>query len=212
MPSGRFVYNFARNNSLTATIDGWAREPNFMQLQPVADSSNLNNIVIGNPNLKNEVTNRFSVQYNKFDPKAGSSLFFNFSYDKTGDKIVNNRINNATGTGRTITYLNTEGFFGYNGNAAFTKPFANRKYTAGLNIAGNYDNNISYADGLKNKGRNWSLRSGANFRLDLENLVDVTLRADYTTYQTTTRYATYTNTVNAQSLYVGINGKTILAT
>lgn len=208
IPSARFVYNFARNNSLTATVDGWAREPNFMQLQPVADSSNLNNIVVGNPALKNELTNRFTVQYNKFDPKAGSSLFVNFSYDKTDDKIVNNRINNATGTGRTVSYLNTDGFFGYNGNASFTKPFANRKYTAGVNMAANYDNNISYTDGQKNKGKNWNIRSGANFRLDLEDKVDVTLRADYTTYQTTTRYASFTNTTRAQSLNLGVHGKT----
>jgi outer membrane receptor protein involved in Fe transport len=207
IPSARFVYNFARNNSLTATLDGSAREPNFTQLQPVADSSNLNNVVVGNPALKNELNNHFSVQYNKFDAKAGSSLFFNFAYDKTDNKIVTNRINNATGTGRTVTYLNTDGFFGYNGNASFTKPFANRKYTAGINMAANYDNNISYTDNQKNKGKNWSVRSGANFRLDLENKVDMTLRADYTTYQTTTRYATFTNTTTAQSLNLGLYGK-----
>lgn len=207
IPAARFVYNFARNNTFTATMDGWAREPNFVQLQPVADSSNLNNIVVGNPNLTNELTNRVSLQYHKFDPKAGSSLFLNFSYDKTNDKIVSNRINNSIGTGRTTTYLNTDGFFGYNGNAAFTRPFANRKYTAGITMAANYDNNISYTDGLKNKGRNWSVRSGVNFRVDLENKVDVTLRADYTTYQTITRYATFTNDTRAQSLNLGINGK-----
>jgi hypothetical protein len=50
IPSLRFVYNFAHN--LTATADGAAREPGFLQLQPVADSSNLNNIVVGNPNLR----------------------------------------------------------------------------------------------------------------------------------------------------------------
>ncbi|MDB5206546.1 MAG: outer rane beta-barrel protein [Flavisolibacter sp.] len=209
VPSARFVYNFARNNSLTATVDGSAREPNFFQLQPVADSSNLNNIVIGNPDLKNEFTNRFSVQYNKFDPKAGSSLFANFSYDKTNNRIVNNRFNNAIGTGRTTSYLNTDGFYGYNGNASFTRPFSNRKYTAGINMAANFDNNISFTDGQKNHGSNWNLRPGANFRIDLENKVDLTLRGDYTIYQTTTRYAKDNTTTSskAQTLNLGFNGK-----
>lgn len=205
IPSARFVYNFARSNTLTATLDGSAREPGFMQLQPIADSSNLNNIVVGNPNLKNELTNRLSIQYNKFDQKKGSSIFANFSYDKTNDKIVSSRTN--TRTQRTTSYLNTDGFFGYNGNASFTQPFANRKFVAGLSMAANFDNNISFTNGQRNKGKNWNIRPGANLRLDLENKVDVTVRADYTTYQTVTHFATYTNTRKAQSLQLGVNGK-----
>jgi hypothetical protein len=178
-----------------------------MQLQPVADSSNLNNIVVGNPNLTNEFTNTYALRYNKFDPKVGSSLFINFSYDRTSDKIVSARFNNKFGTGRTTTYQNTDGFYGYNLNGSFNKPFNNRKYVAGASFSGSLDNNISFTDGYKNKGSNWNLRPGAYFRLDLENIVDLTLRGDYTAYQTTTRYATSTNTTKAQTLNYGINGK-----
>ena len=207
IPSTRFVYNFARNNSLTATLDGQAREPNFFQLQPVADSSNLNNIIVGNPNLQNEFTHTIAVRYNKFDSKEGTSLFINLSYDRTSDKIVSNRYNNPTGTGRVTSYLNTDGFEGYNGNASYTKPFANRKYTASINMAASYDNNISYTDNQKNRGSNWNLRPGVSFRLDLENKVDLTLRGDFTAYQTTTRFPTYTNTTKAQTLNIALNGK-----
>lgn len=173
----------------------------------MADSSNLNNIVVGNPNLKNDFTNTVAIRYNKFDSKAGTSLFINFSYDRTSDKIVSNRLNNLVGVGRTTTYLNTDGFEGYNADASYTKPFANRKYTAGIHINGSYDNNISFTDNQKNRGSNWNLRPGATFRVDLENKVDVTLRGNYTAYQTTTRFATYTNTTKAQTLNLGLNGK-----
>jgi hypothetical protein len=209
IPSTRFVYNFARNNSLTATLDGAAREPNFFQLQPVADSSNLNNIIVGNPALQNEFTHTVALRYNKFDSKAGTSLFINVSYDRTSDKIVSNRYNKPIGTGRITSYLNTDGFEGYNGNASYTKPFANRKYTAGINMAASYDNNISYSDNYKNNGSNWNLRPGASFRLDLENKVDLTLRGDFTAYKTTTRYSkdSTTQTNKAQTLNLGLNGK-----
>ena len=209
IPSLRFVYNFARNNSLTATLDGAAREPNFFQLQPIADSSNLNNIVVGNPNLKNEFTHTMMLRYNRFDSKSGNSFFINFSYNRTSDKIVSSRYNSTVGTARTTTYLNTDGFEGFSGSASFTKPFAERKYTAGVSINGNYDNNISYTDGLKNRGSNWNLRPGASFRVDLDNRMDVTLRGDYTAYQTTTRYAftKTTTTTKAQTLSLGLNGK-----
>jgi hypothetical protein len=207
IPTARFVYNFARSNSLTVTLDGAAREPNFFQLQPVADSSNLNNIIVGNPNLRNEFTNTFAVRYNKFDNKVGTSLFVNLSYNQTSDKIVSNRFNNLVGTSRTTSYLNTDGFEGYSGNASYTRPFSNRKYTAGISMSASYDNNISFTDNQKNRGSNWNLRPGVSFRLDIDDVVDLTLRGDYTTYQTTTRYTTYTNTIKAQSLNIGFNGK-----
>src|SRR4029450_13728208 len=101
-----FVYNIARGNNFTASYNGSSREPDFIQLQPVADSSNLNNIVVGNPNLQAELTRRLSLQYNKFDMKSGRSIFTNLSFDQTDNKIVNNRFNNLSGTGRTTTYLN----------------------------------------------------------------------------------------------------------
>jgi len=207
IPSARFVYNFSRSNTLTATVDGSAREPGFSQLQPIADSSNLKNIVIGNPALGNEFTNTFALRYNKFDPKAGSSLFVNFSYDQTNNKIVNSVFNDSLGTGRTTTYRNTDGFYGYNGNASFTQPFHNRRYTVGASFYANYDNNISYTDGYRNKGSNWNLRPGINFRYDLEDKADITLRSDFTIYQTTTRYATYTTNNKAQTLNLGLSGK-----
>jgi hypothetical protein len=208
VPSLRMVYNFGRNHSLTATVDGNSREPGFFQLQPVADSSNLNNIVVGNPNLVNEFVNTYALRYNKFDGKTGNSLFVNLSYDRTDDKIVSSRMNNPSGTGRTTTYQNTNGFYGYNANTSFNKPLNNRKYIVGLSFSGSLDNNISFTDGQKNRGSNWNLRPGASFRVDLENKVDVTLRADYTAYQTTTRYASIaTITTKAQTLNYGVNGK-----
>lgn len=207
VPSARFVYNFARNNSLTATANGSAREPGFMQLQPIADSTNLNNIVVGNPNLRNEFTNRFSLQYNRFDPRAGSSLFINVSYDKTYDRIVSSRDTLAGGTRRVTSYLNTDGFYGYNGNASFTKPFSNRKYSATLSLAGNFDNNISYRNKQRNSGNNWNLRPGAQFRLDIDNVVDLSLRGDYNINRTSTHYTEGTTSFENKTLNVGLNGK-----
>ncbi|HET7896274.1 MAG TPA: outer membrane beta-barrel protein, partial [Flavisolibacter sp.] len=170
VPSMRFVYNFSRNNSLTASLEGSANEPRFNQLQPVADSSNLNNIIVGNPKLQNEYTNTLSVRYNRYNGKKGNSLFVNFSYNKTSDKIVSSQLYNLSGTGRTTSYTNTDGFFGYHANGSYTNPFSNRQFVPGINFSANYDNNISFTNGLKNKGNNWNIRSGASFRLDLEDL------------------------------------------
>jgi hypothetical protein len=178
-----------------------------MQLQPVSDSSNLNNIVIGNPNLQAELTRRLSLQYNKFDNKSGRSLFTNLSFDQTDNKIVSSRTNNLSGTGRTTGYLNTNGFYSLNANGSFTQPFSNRKFSATISINGSYDNNVSYTDNNRNKGQNWNIRPAGRFRLDLEDIIDLSLDVNYTIYQTTTRYAAFTNTTKARTLNLGISGK-----
>lgn len=207
IPTARFNYDLGKSHRLTASYDGRSREPNFMQLQPVSDSTNLNNIVTGNPNLQAEFNNNYSIRYHKFDKISGRTIFSNFNYDKTSNKIVTSRVNNPTGTGRTTTYLNTDGFYRVSGNGHFSQGFSNRKYTATIDFAASYDNNISYTDNQRNKGRNWNLRPGAAFRLDLQDIIDVTLNAGYTFYKTTTQYATYTNTSQAKTLNYGISGK-----
>lgn len=207
IPSARFVYNFARSHSLTLTYGGQSNEPGFMQLQPVTDSSNLNNIVVGNPNLRAELTRRLSLQYNRFDNKSGRSLFTNLSFDQTDNKIVNSRVNNPSGTGRTVSYLNTNGFYNINANGSFTRPFFDKKFTASVNFNANYNNNISYTDNQRNRGNNWNIRPGTQLRLDIENIIDASFNVNYTIYRTTTKYAQYTNTTKARTLNIGINGK-----
>jgi len=207
IPSARFVYNFARSHSLTLTYGGQSREPDFMQLQPVTDSSNLNNIVVGNPNLRAELTRRLSLQYNKFDNKSGRSLFTNLSFDQTDNKIVNSRVNNLSGTGRTVSYLNTNGFYNVNANGSFSRPFFDKKFTASVNFNADYNNNISYTDNQRNRGNNWNIRPGTQLRFDIENVVDASVNVNYTIYRTTTRYTEYTNVTKARTLNIGINGK-----
>lgn len=207
IPSARFVYNFARSHSLTLTYGGQSREPDFMQLQPVVDSSNLNNIVVGNPDLRAELTRRLSLQYNKFDNKSGRSLFSNLSFDQTDNKIVNSRVNNPSGTGRTVSYLNTNGFYQVNGNGSYTQPFFNRKFTATVSFNASYSNNISYTDNQRNRGSNWNIRPGTNLRVDISDVMDAGFTADYTIYRTTTKYTEYTNTTKAKTLNLGVNGK-----
>jgi len=207
IPSARFVYNFARSHSLTLTYGGNSREPDFMQLQPVTDSSNLNNIIVGNPNLQAELTRTLSLQYNKFDNKSGRSLFTNLSFNQTDNKIVNSRVNNPSGTGRTTSYLNTDGFYNINFNGSITRPFSNRRFVPSVNFNANYNNNISYTDNQRTKGNNWNIRPSASFRVDLDDIMDETANASYTIYQTTTRYTTFTNTTKARTLNIGINGR-----
>jgi hypothetical protein len=118
------------------------------------------------------------------------------------------RINNPSGTGRTTSYLNTDGFYNISANGSYTRPFANRKFYASVSFNGNYSNNISYTDNQRNKGQNWNIRPSASFRIDINDKIDAAVNSSYTIYQTTTRYAAYTNKTKARTLNFGVSGRT----
>lgn len=207
IPSARFIYNFSRSHSFTLNYDGSNAQPSFSQLQPIRDSSNLQNIIVGNPYLKAAFTNRLSLQYNQFDLTSGNSLFTNVSFNETQNQIVTNRISSRNSTGQEINYLNTNGFYNLSGYYAFSKPFAKRKYTLTFNGNANYNNNISFTNSQENIGRNWVLSQGTRFRLDLEDVMDADFNATYSYY--TTRYSIVTTpSTNAKTLVLGVNGRT----
>ncbi len=206
-PTARFAYNFSRSNSLTLNYGGTSREPGFSQLQPVSDSSNIKNIVTGNPNLKAEFTNRFSLQYNKVGVLTGTSFFSNISFDETQNKIVTSRVNQVAGTGRTTSYLNTNGFYGFNGNISMTQPFAKKKFIATISASGSYDNNISFTDNQKNTGHNWTIRPAARLRIDYTDIVDLNLSSSFTYNKNTTKYPSYTYSSEVKTWSFGLEGK-----
>jgi hypothetical protein len=116
-------------------------------------------------------------------------------------------VNATKGTGRTTSYLNTNGFYGLNGDVSFTKPFNDRKFTATVSASGNFDNNISFTDNKRNTGQNWVVTPSARFRIDFTDIIDVDINGSYTINKTVTQYTTYTRSTEVRSLNFGINGK-----
>ena len=153
-PVIRFAYNFSRSRSLSMNYNGNTNQPGYQQLQPVTDYSNPQYITVGNPNLKPEFNNSFSLRYNNFDFITGDVFFSFISFSFTKDKIVNNVFNRGFGVQET-RYLNTNGYYTVTGFYNYSKPWRNRKYV--LNYGGNiiYNNNISYLQDKRNKGANW---------------------------------------------------------
>nr|WP_294946227.1 TonB-dependent receptor [uncultured Mucilaginibacter sp.] len=214
IPTARFIYNFQRNHSLSFNYTGSNNQPSFTQLQLQPDFSNPQNRVYGNPELKPEFSNNFSLRYNQFDITTGNSLFTNLSFNATQDKIVTNStpiIVATTSTSKNNTvqetrYLNTDGFYSASGNYAYSKPFANRKYTVTLNGGANFNNNISYQEGERNIGKNWVFNQGAKIRIDIDSLMDTELSGNYSI--NTTRYSN-SDAINtdAKTWTLGLDGR-----
>ncbi len=155
-PVVRFAFNFSKSKSLNINYNGTNNQPTYQQSQPVPDFSNRQNIIIGNPDLKPEFSNTFSMRYNNFNFISGDVLFANVSATFINDKIVNNVVvSKQFGRGVQETrYLNAIGYYNVNAYYAISKPIKSRKYVFNYGGVLNYNNNISYFDNKKNEGKN----------------------------------------------------------
>ncbi|WP_207425431.1 TonB-dependent receptor [Pedobacter sp. SYSU D00535] len=187
IPSARLVYRFQKQKSLTANYSGRSNQPSFTQLQPIRDSTNLQNVVAGNKDLSPEFTHGLNLEYNQSDWKAGNMIFGNLSFSKTDNKIVTTRALMSDSTRQITSYTNTDGFYNLRGNYSYAKPFADRRYTVTYYGGANFNNNIGFSNGDRNVGRNLVVDQGLKFRLDIKDIIDAELNTNYSI--NTTRYS-----------------------
>lgn len=185
-PTARFTYKFARTREFNLFVNGSSNQPSYNQLQPIADSSNVQFPVIGNPNLDAEFNTRVGIRYNNFDMKTGNVFFSFISFNTTSNKIVKDVINNNSKPGviQTTTYSNANGYYTVNGFYAFSKPFNEKKYVIGLRGFANYNNNISLQNGSKNTAQNWVLNQRLNLQINPTDWLEITPSLSYSWNQT----------------------------
>lgn len=207
IPTARFIYNFKKNHSLSVNYTGNNNQPSFTQLQLQPDFSNPQNRIYGNPDLKPEFTNNINMRYNQFDLTSGNSLFTNLSFSTTQNKIVTStQPQTIDSTKQETRYLNTSGFYSANGNYAFSKPFANRKFTVTLNGGVNYNNNINFTEGNRNLAKNWVFNQGAKVRIDIDSLMDTEISGNYSINKTRNSIPTFLSS-DAKTWTLGLDGR-----
>ncbi len=224
-PNAHFIYNFSRTQTFSVNYSGASIMPAYNQLQPVPDLSNALYPVIGNPNLKPQYNNTFSLRYNNFNFQSGNVFFTNFSFIQANDQIANNtiyypanytpnpKLSNAIGTG----YLNADGYYSTSAFFVFNKPWDKRKYN--LFLVGNisYANNISYITDIapttfeetteKNIAKTLSASQSVRFRLDITDVVDAQASATYGVNSSQNSIPQPGVQDNFRSLALGLNGK-----
>lgn len=230
VPTARYIYNFSRSQSFSATYNGSSSQPSFNQLQPVRDRSNALFPVEGNPDLLPEFSNNVNIRYNQFSFASGNTLFLNFNYTQTDHKIVTNSIAypstytpDPSLANTTLTkYLNGNGYFKTGGFFHFAKPWENRKYTLAFTGNVNYTNDIGYfttvapttyaESSQRNVAKTWSVNPGAYFRTDITDVIDTRISANYGINKTnnTVQNVLTLASSNVRSLALGINGKNYL--
>ncbi|MEL0457007.1 outer membrane beta-barrel protein [Flavobacteriaceae bacterium SZ-1-7] len=163
--------------------------PNVNQLQPIANVSNITNIVTGNPDLKPGVSHNIDFGYqnnlaaNKISLSAGAEATF------VNDKIINSTITD-TDLIRYTTFENINGDYTFSGNAGISKSFLNKKtnYNISLRMNGDYRNIRSIQNAIKFTAKTNTLRPSLSFSYSYDKKIEISSSYSYgltnTTYNT----------------------------
>jgi len=227
IPTARFVYNFSRSKNFSVNYNGSSSTPSFSQLQPVIDFSNALYPVEGNPNLKPQFTNNFSIRYNNFSFTTGDIFFTRFSYTSIQNDVVTNTITFPSRYplerkfANTILtqYLNANGYYTASGFVTYAKPWDNRKYT--LTFSGNvtYTNNVGYLTSIldtlgnsttaKNIAKNLALTPEMRFRVDITDKIDAQVLTSYAINKTdnSVQNPLFSGSSNIRTWNIGLTGK-----
>ena len=185
-PTARFSYNFARSKSLTINYNGRSTEPSFSQIQPVIDETDPQRPIVGNPNLKSAFNQSVNISYNNSDSQTGTYFNAGLFSTITSDQIVRNvrtyQVEIEPGKYNTIQetgYLNADGYNNTNAYYSWSRPFADRKYTLRLGGFVSNTNDVSFVDGEKNTGKNWSLSQNLRWTINPNQNIEVYPAASY---------------------------------
>jgi len=169
-PSGNFSYVISKTQSVNMNYSGSSNVPRFDQLQPVPDTRNLQNVIIGNPELKTSFNHNANVSYSLFGITSGKALQIGVNASTTQNEVVSNTIlikDTLNSLKQETRYVNVNGNYNINSNYTIGLPFGNRKYM--VSIGGNIglNNSVIFTDNVKNnnKGLNFFQNIGVNMEL-----------------------------------------------
>jgi hypothetical protein len=146
-PRSNINYKFNTNSGVYFSYNGNTQQPTIQQIQPIQDNTNPLNIFIGNPNLKQEFRQRFSLNYNSYKVISQQGMYLSGNFNTVSNAITTNQFTATSrdSVGRTTyQYINVSG--NYNGNMygqysfKWLKP--DIRINAGLNLNVNRNNNI----------------------------------------------------------------------
>lgn len=181
-PRGNIQYKFNTNSSVRFNYNGNTRQPTIEQIQPVRDNTDNLNIVIGNPDLRQEFRHTFGLNYNfyKVLTQRGLYTYSNFTFVSNAITSRQRVILTPDSAGfRTTQFVNMDGnynFFmggGYNlklqkldMNTNFGFNISKNRYNTFVNEKQNVSDNNSYGVNFsiyKYKEKKYNFQYNTNF-------------------------------------------------
>jgi len=164
-------YNISDWENLSFVYTGSNTAPDFYQLQPVPNISNLQNVVIGNPNLKSSFTHSGNLTYQHTNAINGSTFQMGLAASVLRDQVVSNVVlTQDTLKSLETRFENANGAYSLGSMYSFAVPFAKNKFNAELRGTFDYNNSISFAEYVLNKNRSIAFAQSLRLKMNLRRL------------------------------------------
>jgi hypothetical protein len=161
IPSATFNYTPKQQKKFILSYVGNTQNPSLLQIQPIIDNTDPLNITVGNANLRQSFTNKFSFNYNSFKVMKSKYVQLSGSFSNTNDAIAT--ASNIDAFGKSVNqYVNVDGNYNYGTGFYYDfELFKGVNFGMNTGINGGRYNNI--VNGIKNTNDNISTRFGISF-------------------------------------------------
>lgn len=183
-PVANVSYNLSEKTSLTFLYNGSSVAPNFNQLQPVPNTRNLQNIIIGNPNLKSTFNQTANVSFQNSNLETGRALMLGVSGNIVQNQVVSNvilRRDTLNSLRQETTFLNASGGYNFDGLYSWSKPFIQNILNLELRGSVGFGNTIAFSDNVLNENKGFNFSQAVMIRMNKKALT-VTGDASYNYY------------------------------
>ncbi len=198
-PSASVNYQLATQTRLSIRYSANTQPPTLQQLQPIANNENPLNVIIGNPGLKPQFRNNFSLQYNSFHVLTEQSIFGGLGYSFTSNAISSSLTLNDTTGKQTTQSVNVSGNHNWNGWLGYGFKVKGPDFNVNINGNFNQSNNVTIVNNFTNLTKSANYTGGLGFWKSKEKKYELNLNANitYTTSKSSddptvlTKYFTY---------------------
>jgi len=179
-PLARFDYTPSPKTTFSLVYSGNSNAPDFNQLQPVADTRNLQNVIIGNPDLKASFNHTVNLSYRSVSLDNGSTLQISVRATAVQDQVVSNTVlirDTLNSLKQETRYLNTGGNYNFGSNYHWSLPLSGKKFNIEAKGGVSYNHRVSFADNIKNFGKGLGLSQALSLRINEKWLMFTTSAA-----------------------------------
>ena len=172
----------SHTTSMTFAYNGSSQAPNLTQLQPVPNTRNLQNIVVGNPNLKSAFnhSSNFTLQNN--NPENGRALMLGINTNLIQDQVVSNIIlkqDTLNSLKQETRFENANGAYSIDALYSWSRPFEENKFNVEFRGNVGFANNVSFTDGIENNNKGFNFMQAVMLRMNQKGFT-LSTDANYT--------------------------------
>ncbi len=201
-PKGNVNYKLSKQTSFNLSYSGSTKQPTITQIQPLNQNTDPLNIVTGNPELKQEFTNRINLRFNNY-----KVLTHRYTY--LG--ITLNVVDNAISTEQTIDgavnktrFVNVDGNYDADWYGGYSFKLRKPEIQVRISLDGSTGKINNFVNGERNVSNNNSFSIGPTISYEKENKYDISVNPKVT--YNDNRSAINTLSLNYYVMEVECNG------